>query len=201
MFDDLTDRTADLMGLADVKRWVVVKTLRDQNVAEHCFLVAVIAMELLARLDLSDDQQLSMQVMGWSLVHDVPETLTGDIDGKFKRDYPSVKEAIVEAEAAAFPWYDAYANYISPKANTIVKLADKIESIAFIRQWGIGTRADDVRYELEGLLFTELVPAAAVALDLNEEEVDSAVRQILSQSTHESNSIQLRRFRYKKEQR
>jgi 5'-deoxynucleotidase len=195
-YDDLTDRTCDLVSLADVKRWVTIKTLRDQNVAEHSFAVAVIVMELWQRLKLREmDIPTALETITWALFHDGPEVLTGDIDGKFKRDFPVVKKAIAEAEADAFPWYRDTIDGISVLAVALVKLADKMESIAFIRQWGLGARADDVRRELEAILFTELVPRAAEVMGKDEDKVEDAVRYILHHSLSEENSVQLRRFR------
>jgi 5'-deoxynucleotidase YfbR-like HD superfamily hydrolase len=178
-----------------VKRWIVIKTIRDQNVAEHSFVVAIIALELLIRFNLLKDDRWTLEVLVWALMHDAPEVLTGDIDGKFKRDYDSVRAAVTEAEHKSFPWYRDIATGISSQANTIVKLADKMESIHFIRQWGTGGRADDVRRELEALLFTEMVPKAATVLDIDEDTVEGVVRHVLDHSLSETNSVQLRRYR------
>lgn len=193
--DELGDRTIDLLGLADVRRWCVVRTLHNQSVAEHAFAVMIIAADLYNRLQISFDLHAYGQLAWWAIIHDVPETLTGDIDGKFKRNHPQLRAAICEAENEEFPWYAAYAKIVDPKVKAVVKLADKIEAIRFIQDWGHGARANDVYHELNKILFDETVPWAAGVLGLTADEVWAAVRFTLHNSTSESNSIQMRRHR------
>lgn len=194
--DLVGDAVIDLLGLADVKRWNVVRTLKDQNVASHAFAVAVIATDLITRLtDWAHGSHNHCQVLWWSLIHDVPETLTGDIDGKFKRSHPTVRSAVCEAENKEFPWFEMYASAVSPEAKAIVKLADRIEALRFIQDWGHGARADDVYHENNKALFEEVVPWAGAILMLDNDVVTEAVRFTLHHSTDESNSIQLRRHR------
>lgn len=193
-----SDQTADLLALADVERWGVIKTIRPQSVAEHCFAVTVIAMELHERLRQPNVDAL-MQTMMWSLWHDVPETLTGDIDGKFKRDNPEFRKALVIAENRAFPWYNAAQEYVKGPVKCLVKTADMIETISFIEMWGVGARANDVKCELRAILFDEVVPNLIRALgsEASADRVMYVVRDVLHHSTSENNSIQLRRFRRK----
>lgn len=193
----VSDRTADLLALADVKRWGVIKTLRPQSVAEHSFSVAVLSMELAERLfDGKVDYDDGMYLLWWALIHDAPETLTGDVDGKFKRDNPDFRMALIEAENKAFPWYAIMARYTIPeRIKWIVKVADKVETLAFIRVWGRGPRADDVYHELLKILFDEVVPELARQIETDTESVEYHVRDVLHHSTSEDNSIQLRRHR------
>lgn len=186
--DALSDRTADLLCLADVHRWNVVKTVRSQSVAEHSFAVAVIAMEICERLGVYP----TATVMWHALTHDMPEVLTGDIDGKFKRDNPEVKAAIVAAEKRAFPDLSRIGD---PGVEAVVKLADKIEGLAWISVWGHGPRADDIKRELHGILYNEVVPAVAIALRQDEPIILAITRQIHNHSVFDSNCIQVRRHR------
>lgn len=204
----LSDRTADLLTLAQVQRWGVVHTLKDQSVAEHSFAVAVIAMELADRLGLPRYQKLGSAHAGaphdiwdrkdllwWALVHDAPEAITGDINGKFKRDYPDVKSAVVAAEGRAMPWY----YFERPVGNTslirLVKVADYIETITFIKRWGIGPRCDDIYHELVKVLFVDATPALAKSINATELSVETIVREVLHRSATEMNTAQLRRHR------
>lgn len=189
--DALSDFTSDLLCLADVHRWNVVKTLRQQSVAEHSFAVAVIAKEICIRLGQVDDAFVS-DVLWQSLTHDRPEILTGDIDGKFKRDYPEVKVAVDKAEKQAF---GRGFMVDSPTVSAVVKLADRIEGLSWIITWGRGVRADDVRRELLTIIHSETVPMVAKALNVDEEVIVAITRQILNHSVSESNCIQLRRHR------
>lgn len=158
----MEDRTADLLGLADVHRWGVIKTTRHQNVAEHSFNVAIIAVEIATQLGQQGNffvsTDLMNSIMWWSLIHDAPEVLTGDIDGKFKRVLPRItKAAMVEAEQEHFQWMPQP----MPEAKVIVKVADVLESILFLRSWMTGERAACVEDELLQLVLPEAVTAAA----------------------------------------
>lgn len=189
----IADRTTDLLGLGDVQRWGVIKTLRQQSVAEHSFNVAVIAMELAERLECTSRSVAN--IVMWAIVHDAPETLTGDVDGKFKRDNPIVRDTMRLVEDEYFPWYRDCHHTVPEFIRHIVKTADRIEAIQFIKVWGLGPRADDVYRELLSILFEEIVPSLAVALAVEKDEVVRVVYSIVHHSVSESNSCQLRRFR------
>jgi 5'-deoxynucleotidase YfbR-like HD superfamily hydrolase len=203
METDQADRTADLLALADVHRWSVIKMHRTQSVAEHSFATAVITMELAQRMGYSATAVSGMVL--WALVHDAPETLTGDIDGKFKRDNPIAKAAINTAEDIAFPWYARFATEVPEHVKTIVKVADQIEALTFLHTWGVGPRADDVYRELLAILFEEVVPhmVELTSAGIADTTADTVwiVRDILHHSVSELNGVQLRRFRDYKEAR
>lgn len=161
--NNINAQTADLLSLADVKRWITVRTARSQNVAEHSFGVAVIAANLCVELGLTDDEFIS-RTLWWSLVHDLPEVLTGDIDGKFKRLYPLAARAINVAELASFPEYERSMADVSDKVKVVVKTADRIETILFIHSNGMGRRAIDSWSELDAIFRLEWLPEADKAL-------------------------------------
>lgn len=193
--DPLSDRTIDLLGLDDVHRWVVVKTARYQNVGEHSYNVAVIAMELCERLGMSKNSNSMCEVLRWAIVHDAPETYTGDIDGKLKREHNSVYEAVKKAEISTFPWYAAEAGSVSFVARCIVKVADIIEAATFIKQWGVGERAAHIYIELESIVFGRLLDGLRDVTGMDREALYNIVHTIFHQSVHERNSIQMRAMR------
>lgn len=184
---DVSVRTTDLMGLADVHRWTVIKTNRHQSVAEHSFNVMVIAAELCHWLGIPRER-----VLWWALIHDVPETLTGDVDGWFKRLNPDVKAAIGRAELKMFPWFREELTGVTATTASVVKIADKIEAIQFIRTWGVGGRANAVMHELRRYLLVDIVDAACTTLNLSHEALEAIVRQVLDHSTTEESTIQER---------
>lgn len=176
--------TADLLSLADVERWTTVRTLRPQSVAEHSWGVCVIVIELASRLGMSD-------VLGgallWAIAHDMPETLTGDIDGRFKRMYPELSEGIKDAECAVFENYAKVEDAVSVPVRCLVKVADQIEGIAFIWNWKLGIEAESIYQELRQILFAKGVPALVVALkesvtysNVGESDVFEAVKTTLN---------------------
>ncbi len=179
MSDQYMNRTIDLLGLADVERWGVVRTLRPQSVAEHSFAVAVIALEILDLLPVMEGVDRGI-VLEWALAHDAPETFTGDISGRFKNENPAVRDSVLMAE----------------KVHAIIKLADRIEAYAFIRDWGHGARADDVKQEL----WMKIDGATAHLAEIIQQphvSVTAVMRQIRDHSTSEYNCIQMRRHRAK----
>lgn len=185
--DSLCDRTVDLLALADAHRWTVVKTLRSQSVAEHSYQVAVIAWELAERLDVPIE--CYPHILTWALAHDAPETFTGDIDGRAKREFPNLKEVVTRVENIKFPWHWEMSMAVSPMVRALVKVADTIEAMTFIKVWGHGERADDVYWELCNKLFKVDVVALNAVMD---RDVRDAVSFITEQSTHERNSVQFR---------
>lgn len=190
---EISDWTSDMLALSDVKRWGVVHTLRTQSVADHSFRVAIIAMSVCGRLGLPkrDAKWTLQQVITWALVHDVPEGLTGDIDGKFKRSDLDVKLAVSRAEMKAFPWCEPENEMV----RWIVKVADYIETSTFIQANATGPRADDIYRELTVLLFESAVPRLCEVLQLDLTATTVIIRNIVHQSVSETNSRQLRRHR------
>jgi len=78
----------EIRDLGFLKRWSIVRTIRDQTVAEHTFNVAFYANDIADWLqsqgaDISDTLWLSLlQQVLW---HDLDEMFTGDIPGPAKR--------------------------------------------------------------------------------------------------------------------
>ncbi len=195
MSDQYMNRTIDLLGLADVERWGVVRTLRPQSVAEHSFAVAVIALEILDLLPVMEGVDRGI-VLEWALAHDAPETFTGDISGRFKNENPAVRDSVLMAEIDNFPWHFRLHDRAGEKVHAIIKLADRIEAYAFIRDWGHGARADDVKQEL----WMKIDGATAHLAEIIQQphvSVTAVMRQIRDHSTSEYNCIQMRRHRAK----
>ena len=113
------------LRLAQVKRWPICHTNKDQSVAEHSFNVMLIAQELVRELD---DPDLYLKVLGYALTHDMNEIETGDIPSPFKR---KLREKCPEV----IPILDG-----EPKVDEIVqqvvKMADYLEAIYHIREYG-----------------------------------------------------------------
>jgi len=78
-----------------VNRWQIVRRLKDQNLAEHQYFVALYARQV-------------AHVIGWkgdigalltaALVHDIGELISGDLPGPFKRLFSGQMWGDVEAE-------------------------------------------------------------------------------------------------------
>jgi 5'-deoxynucleotidase len=117
---------ADLPRAAEVTRWHIVRTKKEQSVAEHSFLVAVLALEIAEQLDVSEE--ICHDVVKYALFHDIAECLTGDI--------PSPMKSIL-GEGLAVIEQKVMRNYMRHVAvcdltKAIVKAADIAEAIKFL---------------------------------------------------------------------
>lgn len=130
---------------AGVKRWHIVETTREQNLAEHQFNVAMIARFLAQRLGKTTAQVYS--VMSKALLHDMHEIEDGDVPSTAKPENELAED------------FD----------DRIVQLADKIEALWFIKARHVDRPdvAEDVEQRLSRLIVQcEEVEANAVMFTL-----------------------------------
>ena len=83
----------ELYALSFITRYSNMPRIRNESVAEHCFFVASIAIQMrqIIHFDLP-------KVVVWAVIHDWPEAKVDDVSHKVKRDFPAVKKALKEAE-------------------------------------------------------------------------------------------------------
>ena len=125
----------DKLHAMQVKRYPISHMNRDQSVAEHSFAVTMIALELV--MD-QGDPNLIMGVMGYGLAHDLDEVFTGDIPSPFKR---KLREQCPEV----IPVLDGEPK--APKSvRDVVKIADYLESLYFIKEFGGSRYATEEMY-------------------------------------------------------
>lgn len=155
-------RMRDLLALSDLKRWNVVPTSRDQMVSQHCFRVAVISREIFFGWmqnntsiesifeDDSDAKIAMLEILEYSMDHDGPECLTGDLPSAFKNSIPDHQLALTERTLC--PWYGS-ASEVSELTKMIVGIAEAIESSAWLSVFGLtGTEplVSDLRTKMYG---------------------------------------------------
>ena len=108
-----------------MKRYPISHTSREQSVAEHSFGVVLITMDLVS---LIKDFDLQMEAINYAVIHDAEEVYTGDIPSSFKRTlrthFPGAA-ALLDGN-----------HHIPAVAKAIVKLADYLEAIYFLREFG-----------------------------------------------------------------
>ena len=87
--------------------------------------------------------------MWWSLYHDAAEVILGDPPGNLKLTpgFKEVYESLTEHYAPGIAKME-----IPEPARHAVKIADFIESIRFIRRYGIGSEASYIENDLYGRL-------------------------------------------------
>lgn len=121
------------LRMAQVKRYPICHTHRDQSVAEHSFGVMLITMELCSHVN---DLRLIDCALAYAMTHDQDEVFTGDIPSPFKRELRSKCPAVIEH-------LDPPVN-VSPVVKGIVKLADYLEAIHYLREYGGSRFSEEV---------------------------------------------------------
>jgi len=135
-----------LMDCQHVKRWNLVATTIESNVASHSFNVAVLAMAINNRMRNVGDTN-EMEICYHAIMHDVDEAETGDMPTPTKA---ALREAGVNPNAL----YPTQGKVQPPSAKVrqIIKLADLLENFSFISEYGAGTRARAAAAEVRGRL-------------------------------------------------
>lgn len=128
---------------AEVKRWHIVQTLREQNIAEHQWLVAVIAAELAERSGIHAFRAMNVRhdLVMHALNHDIDEVMTGDAPTPAKETGLVWSHPAIPKSYALYRW--GHDLVCLPEQNLIVgvvKLADLIEAAVFI-----GNNAGSIR--------------------------------------------------------
>ena len=93
-----------LYNLAYINRYSNVARIKDENVAEHSFFVAVEVLELYQQFDFNLGTTLAMAV-----THDWIEADTDDVNHLIKKKYPELAAELRKAENAEM---EKYPNYI-----------------------------------------------------------------------------------------
>lgn len=141
---------------AHVKRWQIVNVGRVQNVAEHSFLVQLIAIEISRKIKHTNHRagpfnvEKEHSIMRWAMWHDMMEVRTGDINTPIKMHIKKLAgdDWLQQVE------YDISAEYEKICADTmqsvkdIVKMADYMEALNFLHEEGKGEHAEDVKKKL-----------------------------------------------------
>jgi len=108
------------MRLMDVKRYTILPVTREQSVAEHTYGVGVLATYLWEQIEKKEDLELLM----WAFHHDIEEAIIGDVPT------PSKEFLLVKRDLGKIAPPEKYYPYI--------KLADYIEALRYMVQWGAG---------------------------------------------------------------
>lgn len=133
-----------VMRVHAVKRWHMIDTTRVQTLAEHSANVALLAM-LIAKTAPIEWFDTYAVVAAAALVHDIPETFTGDIPSHTKRHLNS--DGLRQLECDITPVTFFVSTNVHTKA--LIKLCDIADGIRFIRLHGVDLTATHARVGLE----------------------------------------------------
>ncbi len=175
----------DIARSGHVTRWHSVRTARDQTLAEHSYMVAMISREIAKQVygkKLTCDDMLLL--LEYSLTHDSAEILVSDIGTPMKRKIEEVCAKhgmdspidMIEAEIVpdVFEMKDKMKDTALPY---IAKISDILDALIFIKDEGVGKLAVTVEKKLERMLDSKLYKAQQDFPELNWQ----AVREIYAE--------------------
>ncbi len=143
---------AERLRTAHVTRFQIVRTIRQQTLAEHLFLVREFTNAFTRAAGFTvEESQIAEQ---WALEHDIPEVKTGDLATPVK---VAMREAVPHDDPIRrieLSYSDSYAELYMhvkthlPWVRDLVKMADLIEAVSFLEVEGVGVHAFKVRKDL-----------------------------------------------------
>lgn len=139
--------TIDFLRASYTKRWTIINTSRQQTIAEHSFNVSMIASRLATLFQWNGAMHYSdmLRLQSWALLHDIVEIYTGDMPTPFKRALEKHGANILAAEEEFLKEYGGMARDAEEDVyGVIVKFADLLEAIWFLKDHGIGHHAERV---------------------------------------------------------
>lgn len=139
MFDALT--LQDIRATKDVTRWHMIRTKRPQNLAEHSYMVALIAGKLAELLGepLSTIEERDM--LRLALLHDIEEIEFGDIPTPTKKKIREAGHGEILTILEVTFWTNRGSMstpefHASHRVRALVRLADLIEAALFYNEEG-----------------------------------------------------------------
>jgi 5'-deoxynucleotidase YfbR-like HD superfamily hydrolase len=152
----------DRLRLQLIERWHMAPVYPTQTVASHSYAVGVIADAIAARMGLSVEERGRISLMAAN--HDALESLTGDIPSPAKR-YLQDRGIDINHEFAmmlSIPPDDE-----NSMEYRVTKTADRIETAAYMMNYGIGKIGRDlgaILYEELDLRLQEMQQDASLCL-------------------------------------
>lgn len=182
--------TADILRTADVNRWHAVKTLRPQSNAEHMYLVTWIGRLIAKRIYPDMTMEENYTLLMWLMVHDVPESITGDLPTPIKRYleryFPEGVDPLDDLESEICPEYKFWKSKVKgTPLRRIAKLADQIEMVIFLQEEGIGKYAKTIQERLSKSINNLIVESHEKYPELKWLEIHNFLSEIAaSEGTH-----------------
>ena len=156
-------KISDIQRATWVKRWGIVRTLREQNIAEHSFMVAMISEELCKRMGWPFDEGGSIhgmrgsEVLRWALWHDMAEVFTGDIPTPTKIRLKFHRGDVLQSiEDDLAPMVAEIRDNTNALWIEVVKVADYLEAISFLEREAGNQEAVDVKELLKKQLLEKM---------------------------------------------
>jgi len=139
-----------------VRRWHIVTVAREQTVAEHQYRVWLFTRESLKILEIPLLSELGLRTQFRSLEHDQAEVVLGDIPTPSKAFLNEVFGADVVG-SAEIQIIGGISSDDKKFAGAIIKCADLLESVDWLRIVKLGDHAESVFSDLKSTLLNQLV--------------------------------------------
>lgn len=136
----------DIHRSSEVDRWQIVGTDQRQSVAEHSYLVAMIALRYAKLMDMAPE--FESRITYYALVHDLPEVLTGDLVAPVKE---LVDTSQLEQWERSLKVFGQEVNE-HEEVKKIVKVADLTEAVVWLELHGTNDHARRVKARLKSKL-------------------------------------------------
>ncbi len=181
----------DISRSGHVTRWHSVRTLRDQTLAEHHYMVTMLANKMVKDIlikPISDSERLLL--IEYALWHDTPELLMGDLASPLKRQIEEISgnnNPIEQIENEIAPWLSVLSDKIKtkPELYIIFKLADVMDAIIFINQEGIGNHAKAVENNLLNTFHNKISNGKRLKPDYNWQVAEDILNDLLHGRTNQ----------------
>ena len=161
----MSKHTGPLSGASDflkasyIRRWGIVCTTHEQSIAEHMYRVWTLIRVWGPEIDLSSTNQAFAEE--WALTHDLAEVRTGDMPTPNKT--PEVKNWLDQVEHSIYPPIKlTEAGIRGTAVGAFCKHCDICEAILFLKLYGMGRHAMDVRDVLQ-LQMAEALKRSAIS--------------------------------------
>lgn len=181
----------DISRSGHVTRWHSVRTLRNQTLAEHHYMVSMLVNRMAKEIPLeplSDSERLLL--IEYAMWHDTPELLMGDLASPLKRRIEEISgndNPIEKIENEIAPWLVNLKEKIKtkPELYIIFKLADMMDAIIFIFQEGVGEHSKTVRKNLEDAFHKKVISGGTVKPNYNWQIAETMLHDLLHATTNQ----------------
>jgi 5'-deoxynucleotidase YfbR-like HD superfamily hydrolase len=161
----------DILRASGVNRWHIVRTVRDQSLAEHTFDVVMIA-RAIAKIAGVDDYE----IIKAALLHDLDEIVTGDIPTPTKD----------RARDNGWELNDLYKSVtgreLSPDESLIIRLADKMADLHWLWLHALGPHSNKV-YEIMADNYNNYVRSDQIPDNIREAALDVQMQMLSEEFT------------------
>ena len=165
--------------MAYIPRWVILRRTRQQFLAEHSYFVTVYAKQVAELIKWEGDMG---ELLTYALIHDIEETVTGDIPGPIKRAAFNKDDAGLAMNNVMLDKFGKDVvmdkHFAPADVRAIVSVADSIEEVCFLMEERLMGNSQWIQPVIEEA--TERLAARWDKLEGGEEILDDAWKTVIT---------------------